>query len=502
MTPSGDSTEHGGDQNPPQPPEPSHPEEHGGDQKPPESHPEEHGEDLKPPIVDPSHSGEDHEPDPKPPYPSHPGHGGPPRPHEEAANDTPDPEPSVSLEPFLAPLDPNWEKPTVSPEIVTMVKDIEIPSVEYGQVEGLPDKDGKIYPAYGGNFGGFYASNLLLSDRQDLESISRKLFKVYHKAYESNIPKYDKPKDAVPEKVEFAEVCYSRIKDLADNHGEIRIFDDKSLGVIFDNFMCKYADTSNEHLGQFTYRFKMLNPIYNKVGKWWLGDKGQPIMAVPNNMNSYDGEPVIPKSYDDYLTHTESNKKLIDEFHQLMAKSNDTRDNDAKLDELYQKTQVSTFDGRMNMVPGTEWYSSMYGDDRGTYRDRTPLEFMSPYNPDVLVPEAKLNEIAKEHPEVWKPMIFECRGYKSICVSVNGYIISAYQPAPNVFLPIHIYGVSDHRGPDGYDAEKSVIITVHNFNNNTRDKTELWNLSTVGDLLSKDAIQDAYNSMLSGGERH
>lgn len=497
MTPSGDPTEHGGDQNPPQPPEPSHPEEHGGDQKPPESHPEEHGEDSKPPAVDPSHSEEGHEPDPPRPYPVP---GGPPRPHNQAANDTPDPEPPVSLEPFLAPLDPNWQKPTVSPEIVNMVKDIEIPSVDNFQDQGLPYKDGKIYPAYIGKFEGFYASDLLLADGEELQPTSEKLSKVYHKVYEFNIPKYDKPKDTVPEKVEFAEVCYSRIKDLADNYGQIRIFDDKSLGLIFDNFMCKYVDT-NEKLGQFTYRFKMLNPIYNKVGKWWLGDKGQPIMAVPNNMDSYDGEPVVPKSYDDYLTHTEANKKLIDEFHQIMSTSKDI-ENNAKLNELYAQTQVCTFDGRSNVMPGSDWYSSIYLDGRDMNRDRTPLEFMSPYNPDVLVPEAKLNEIAKEHPEVWKPMIFECRGYKSICVSVNGYIISAYQPAPNVFLPIHIYGVSDHRGPDGYDAAKSVIITVHNFNNNTEDRTKLWDAHGGGDLLTKDMVQEAYDFMLSGGERH
>lgn len=118
------------------------------------------------------------------------------------------------------------------------------------------------------------------------------------------------------------------------------------------------------------------------------------------------------------------------------------------------------------------------------------------YNNDVLVPEAKLNELAKEHPEVWKPMIFECNGYRSICVSENGYIISAYQPAPNVFLPIHIYGVSDHRGPTGYDAEKSIIITVNKFHDDPDHKEKLYEADDRGDEVTEAEVHKAYERMI------
>lgn len=373
--------------------------------------------------------------------------------------------------------------------MVALVNEIGIPRKDDSYEYNLPGTDGSFKDNYRQEFGGIYMSNLLLGDDDYLTDTSEKLLKAWHKAYESDIPKYDKSKiGANPN--DSMELTYSRVKSMFDTLGSINITNDQSLGITFDNFGCKYVD-ANENLGDFTYRFKMLNPIYNKVGKWWLGDKGQPIMAVPNNIDSLDGEPVVPKSYDDYLTHTEANKKLIDRFYEL--ENNANRDGDSSA--LFYKTQTPTFDNIVHMVPGMTYYSSMFGDNRKSYRDKTPLEFMSPYNPDVLVPEAKLNELAKDHPEVWDPMIFECNGYKSICVSENGYIISAYQPAPNVFLPIHIYGVSDRRGPHGYDAAKSVIITIHNFKAYTDDQTKLYKLLNY-DKINEQIIKDRYNQLI------
>lgn len=381
----------------------------------------------------------------------------------------------------MAPLDPNWKKPEVSPEMVAMVKKIKVPRIPVGYPEykarnfpNLRAKDGSITHMNPGYFGGIYASNPIKIESEF--RYSDELANAWFKAYKEYIPpnygshhgnQLQSDPYTMFERDKLKGLLYARHKNIVDTLGPIKVLDEDSTIGTFDNFACKYVD-ANEHLGPNTYRFKMLNPIYNKVGNWWLGDKGQPIMAVPNNMKSYDGEPVVPKSYDDYLTYTDDAKNLIAKLHEELEHPSLGSDESEK---LYLDTCTPTFGAILDAVPDCHNGSTSYGEentylrpkDSIGYRDKTPLEFMSPYNPDVLVPEDKLNELAKEHPEVWKPMIFKYKGYKSICVSENGYIISAYQPAPNVFLPIHVYGLSDHRGPYGYDAAKSVIITIHNL---------------------------------------
>lgn len=436
--------------------------------------------------------------------PSHPEeHGGDPTPKPEP------PKPTDSLEPFLAPLDPNWKAPTVSPEMVAMVKDIEVPNYNNDLFPNLRADDGSILYLDGGRFGGMYASNIIAVD--DVQGVSGKLFEAWHKAYKSYIPKYDKSK-LKEQSNDYLELKYARAKDIVDTLGPIKIVDVSSPIDVFDDFGNKYINV-HENLGVNTYRFRLLNPIYNKVGKWWVGDKGQPIMAVPNNMDSYDSEPVVPKSYDDYLTYTPDEENLINKAKELLKNNRDlkyiTSLEDYKLLDL---TITNKFGAIRNCIPNyynsndlTDGKKTLIAETRSStdiYRIKTPLEFMSPYNPDVLVSESKLNELAKEHPEVWKPMMFEYKGYKSICVSENGYIISAYQPAPNVFLPIHIYGLSDHRGPYGYDAIKSVIITIQDLV--LEPSHDIYDKPDTPDsiLVDSNTVKQAYNDMLNPSRQH
>lgn len=382
--------------------------------------------------------------------------------------------------------------------MVALIKRIDVPTFDQPGYPNLRANDGSILNIDTDDFGGIYATNLLLPDPDELQETSGRLLRAWIKAYKSDLPKNDS--------IRMLDlVTYASVKNKVDALGPIKVFDSHSMFNVFDSFECKYVD-ANENLGPETYRFKMLNPIYNKVGNWWLGDKGQPIMAVPNNMDSYDSEPVVPKSYDDYFTYTDTNKKLIDKANDLIEKNIGFDSLGTKDSNVLYSTIVAKFGYRYDSIPG--YAMPGYKSDKypllkdGThnhdkYRLRTPLEFMSPYNPDVLVPEDKLNELAKEHPEVWKPMIFKYKGYKSICVSANGYIISAYQPAPNVFLPIHIYGVSDHRGPDGYDAAKSVIITIEHLSL-PPDESNIYNIPDEADtiLINSDTVKKAYDDMM------
>lgn len=380
-------------------------------------------------------------------------------------------------------MDPNWKKPEVSPEMVSLVNDIEVPKSSDDGVDTVLDGNGNIRKLKKNRFGGLYASNLLELDSSELQPITDKLLKAWHKAYESYIPKYDKSKLKDQDNDAF-ETAYARSKDIVDRLGPIRIFDDKSLGLTFSNFACKYID-ANENPESKTYRFKMLNPIYDKIGNWWVGDKGQPIMSA-TGISSVDD---VPKSYDDYLKYPDSVQVKIDKL------TNGTA-NDFEKYSFTEDLYVNDFDALDELIPGMQSYKSVLNWGEDSTRMRTPLEFMPGYDPDVLVPEAKLNEIAKEHPEVWKPMILDDhgKGYKSICVSTNGYIISAYQPAPNVFLPIHIYGVSDHRGPNGYDAAKSVIITINNYN---AGPNGTYTVSGKGDVVDSVFVNKAYENMLT-----
>ena len=394
--------------------------------------------------------------------------------------------------------------------MVAMVKDIEVPDLNSFDYPNLRAYDGSIRNNDHDSIGGIYASNLIFTDRDELRDTSDKLFKAWYKAYESYIPNYDKSQlKGKPN--DYNELVYARNKALFDTLGSIKILDTPFTANVFDSFKDKYVD-SNENLGKNIYKFRLLNPIYNKVGKWWVGDKGQPIMAVPNNMDSYDSEPVVPKSYDDYFTHAVANEKYINRAKEIL-------DNDISMDtlgiidlDILDRSITAKFGCKNDAIPGYNRPSPhaphplMENNEhnRDIYRIMTPLEFMSPYNPDVLVPEAKLDELAKDHPEVWKPMIFEYKGYKSICVSTNGYIISAYQPAPNVFLPIHIYGVSDHRGPDGYDAVKSVMITIQNLVLSTYNgQDEIYNIpdSIETQPIDSNIVRKAYNDMINPSER-
>lgn len=402
----------------------------------------------------------------------------------------------------MAPLDPNWKKPEVSPEIVSKVKKIEVPDFDNIDYNNLRSYNGSILNFDSNRFGGIYATNLLLNNADELQEISGRLLKTWVKAYGSYI---DRPEYHSKRMIDL--LTYARTKDIVDTLGPIKVLDSKSHFNVFDSFTCKYVD-ANEDLSSNIYRFKMLNPIYNKVGNWWLGDKGQPIMAVPNNMDSYDSEPVVPKSYDDYLTYTESQKNLVDKANKLIESNKESGDLTRSDFDILDSAATAVFSSIHDAIP--EYTNGIYNNDHplseksssghlnhNIVRVLTPLEFMSPYNPDVLVPEDKLNELAKEHPEVWKPMIFEYKGYKSICVSANGYIISAYQPAPNVFLPIHIYGVSDHRGPDGYDAAKSVIITIKALPLSHNSDPSIYNYPNEADipLIDSNAVELAYNQL-------
>lgn len=396
----------------------------------------------------------------------------------------------------MAPIDHNWKKPTVSPEMVTLVKDINLSDRE---LDRWYDKD-RFLDNFDVKFGGYYidsnVSDISLGENEPFYDVRNKLLKAWHKAYESDIPKYDNLKQSGMDR-DMAELDYVRKKYINDKFGSIKIYNNGSYSFVYDGLSPVYKDP--HYIGSiYTGRYCLLNPIYNKVGNWWVGDKGQPIMWVSNNAGHYGGEPVIPKSYNDYLVYTDADKKNIEEFKALSAKGNLSNDETERYTKLASRCQGTTFVNRSHMIPGLTWAGSMdvYNPDAVSIRDLTPLEFMSPYNPDVLVPEAKLNELAKEHPEVWEPMIFECDGYRSICVSENGYIISAYQPAPNVFLPIHIYGVSDHRGPTGYDAEKSIIITVNKFHDDPDHKEKLYEADDRGDEVTEAEVHKAYERMI------
>ena len=388
----------------------------------------------------------------------------------------------------MAPLDPNWKKPEVSPEMVAMVEDIGVPKSSDDGVDTVLDDNGNERNIKKNKFGGLYASNLLETDNSDLQSISEKLIKAWHKAYESYIPKYDKS-NLKDQDNDVFELGYARAKDIVDRLGSIRILDDKSLGITFSNFACKYIDAS-ENPESKTYRFKMLNPIYNKIGDWWVGDKGQPIMSATGSR----GVKLRPESYDSYLKYPDYIQAKIDKL------TNGTA-NDFEKYRFTSDLYVKNFDALEELIPDLESYDSVLDWGEDSQRMLTPLEFMPGYDPDVLVPEAKLNEIAKEHPEVWKPMILDDhgKGYKSICVSTNGYIISAYQPAPNVFLPIHIYGVSDHRGPNGYDAAKSVIMTINNY---TAGPNGTYTVSGKGCVVDSTCVNKAYESMLTQSRQY
>ena len=364
--------------------------------------------------------------------------------------------------------------------MVAMVKDIEVPKSSNVDSETILDKNGSRKQLSRNKFGGAYASNLLEMDDPELESIQEKLMKAWHKAYESYIPKYDTSK-LKDKSNDFPELAFARVKDIVDRLGPIRIFDDHALGQVFTNFACKYID-ANEDPRSKSYRFKMLNPIYDKIGNWWVGDKGQPIICADDDR---DGLKVYPKSYEDYTKYPEDVQAKIE----ALAKTTD----DFERYDLTTKLYVQAFDALSGLIPGIDSYDSIldWGEDHT--RMMTPLEYMPSYNPDVLVPEDMLNELAKEHPEVWKPMMLKGKGYKSICVSTNGYIISAYQPAPNVFLPIHIYGVSDHRGPGGYNAAESVIITIDNF---TAGTNGVYTVEEKGDIVDSAFVNNAYEHML------
>ena len=397
--------------------------------------------------------------------------------------------------------------------MVAKFKKIKVPSYHNTNYFNLREfKDGSIINPNPWRFGGIYASSLLAIEFDGHYNCP--VADAWYKAYKEYIPN-----DAIPERhgnqlllppaEEFERenrlkaLVYAREKNIVDTLGPIKVLDADYTSDALDNFSCKYVD-ANENLGPNTYRFKMLNPIYNKVGNWWLGDKGQPIMAVPNNLNSYDGEPVVPKSYDDYLTYTDDEKNLIAKYHEEIEHPSLGPNESA---QLYIDASAPNFGIISDAIPNYINGQNDNGEDQFpldskgsmSVRDKTPLEFMSPYNPDVLVPEDKLNELAKEHPEVWKPMIFEYKGYKSICVSTNGYIISAYQPAPNVFLPIHIYGVSDHRGPDGYDAAKSVIITIKNlvlYTDHGEDEIYHEPDTNGAVLIDSNTVKTAYDDMM------
>lgn len=376
-----------------------------------------------------------------------------------------------------------------------MVKDIEVPNILGIDRYNLRSENGSIIND-SDKFGGNHSSSVLIIDGQpgQLEATSEKMTKVWYKVYESYIPDDVKSKSEI-KYADIFKASYARVKNMFDTLGPIKVFEKPGNIYNFDDaFACKYVD-ANENLGPFTYRFKMLNPIYNKVGRWWLGDKGQPIMAAPNNMDSYDSEPVVPKSYNDYLMYTANDLDKIDMARQKIEHSGKLEFYELiPIADVIVKNPLFRSDG----LPGCDYkWSSLPTSQK--YRIKTPLEFMSPYNPDVLVPEDKLNELAKEHPEVWKPMIFEYNGYKSICVSANGYIISAYQPAPNVYLPIHIYGLSDHRGPYGYDAAKSVIITIKNLVLYTdHGKDEIYHEPDTNDavLVDSNAVKKAYDDIM------
>lgn len=416
----------------------------------------------------------------------------------------------------MAPLDPNWKKPEIPPGIYDTLRKTRILNIKADGYYNRRARDGSIQNINTNMFGGIYANDSLGGQLDGKLGYGDDIADAWYNAYKEYIPNNAVPSHhgnqlIGPPLDEFKRdklkaLIYARNKAMFDKLGSIKVLDDNTDFGLFDGFSCKYVD-ANENLGPNTYRFKMLNPIYNKIGNWWLGDKGQPIMAVPNNMNSYDGEPIVPKSYDDYLTYTEDEKNLIAKAHQQQEHLTMTTDEAYK---LFVDAMVGVFGVIEDALPNEfngqdsngQTHRPLLSEDSVDYRDKTPLEFMSPYNPDVLVPEAKLNELAKEHPEVWKPMIFEYKGYKSICVSANGYIISAYQPAPNVFLPIHVYGLSDHRGPYGYDAAKSVIITVHNLvlgrdpNNDHGDI--LYNEPDASDvsLVNSDTVKQAYDDMM------